>query len=62
MDTKTVKNTRNGCGNCYWWNSLKLGWGKCKLHGIKMWYNCMTCPEYEADSEAPEYITIPTED
>ena len=62
METKTVKNTRNGCGNCNWWNSLKLGWGKCKLSGNKTWYNCMTCPEYETNAEAPEYITIPITD
>lgn len=58
METKTVKNTRNGCGNCYWWKRMKLGKGKCLLSGNKTWYNCMPCTEYEADAEAPEYITI----
>lgn len=40
------------CGRCLWFKpDYKDGYGKCLVHGVKRYYKCMVCSEYEQDSE-----------
>lgn len=53
---------KNGCARCIWWKQLgHTGWGRCRAHGERTWWQRMPCAEYELDFAIDSAIMLKRE-